>query len=732
MPSTPRRFVGLLLLLAPVPIAAESKREAAGLSANPIRKVVTMLQMMQKKVAADGETDKEMHEKFMCYCKTGVATLEKSISDCETSMPEMVSKIEELEALLAQLKAEVAQHQKDRQAAKDAIATATKIREEEHKTWVAGKEAYEAQMAMIKKLMKVITTLEKGAYGLVQEGKTFELLQQKAGASAVSTMQTLLLSEKLSISDFNRQQLTEFFSEGSSYTPQSGEIIGMLKQMLDTMKGDLTEVTNEEESKIKTFKALLKAKLKEIAALSKMIEDKLKRIGEIGVEIVMLKEDLDDCGKSVIDDRKFLADLKKGCATAQEEFEARQKMRGEEMVALADTIKVLNDDDALDLFKKTLPSASFLQVTVRSSDLRRKALALLQGAKKASKHGNHLTLELVAMALGGKNAQFAEVIKMIDEMVALLKKEQLEDDNKKEYCEVQIDHLEDAKKELEHDIKSLEESIEDMKNAITTLTDEVKALEEGIVALDKSVSEATVNRKEENEDFTALMAANTAAAQLLEYAKNRLNKFYNPKLYKPPPKRELTEEERITLNNGGTLAPTAAPGGIAGTGIGLTQRSHEAPPPPPKQFGAYKKKGEESNGVIAMIDGLVLDLEKEMTEAKTDEKNAQDDYEQFMKDSAQKRADDSKSIEDKVANKAELSNDLVKAGAAKGDKTKELMASEDYLGTLHLECDWLLKNFGLRKEARAGEVDALSKAKAVLSGADYSLIQTAARSLRGR
>jgi len=728
----PRLIALVLLASAPGFLAGRSEREDARASANPIRKVVTMLQMMQKKVAADGELDKELHEKFMCYCKTGVANLEKSISDCETSMPEMVSKIEELEALLAQLKAEVALHQKDRQAAKDAIAEATKIREEEHKAWVEGKEAREAQIAMIEKLMKAITALEKGAYGLVQEGKTFELLQQKAGAAAVSAVQKLLLSETLSISDYNRQQLSEFLSEGSTYTPQSGEIIGMLKQMKDTMEANLTEVSNEEESKIKTFKALLKAKLKEIDALTKLIEAKLKRIGEIQVEIVMLKEDLDDCGKSVIDDKKFLADLKKGCATAQEEYEARQKMRGEEMVALADTIKVLNDDDALDLFKKTLPSASLLQVTVRSSEARRRAVAILQGARRASKHGNRVALELVAMALGSKTTQFDEVIKMIDNMVALLKEEQLEDDSKKEYCEVQIDHIEDSVKELDHDIKSLEQSIEDMKSTIATLTDEVKALGEGIVVLDKSVAEATVNRKEENEDFTQLMAANTAAAQLLKYAKNRLNKFYNPKLYKPPPKRELTEEERIVVNNGGTLAPTAAPGGIAGTGIGLAQRSHEAPPPPPKQFGAYKKKGEESNGVIAMIDGLVMDLEKEMTEAETDEKNAQEDYEEFMKDSAQKRADDSKSIEDKVANKAELSDDLVKAEAAKGDKTKELMASEEYLGTLHLECDWLLKNFDLRKEARDGEIDALGKAKAVLSGADYSLIQTSSHSLRGR
>merc|ERR1719420_799276 len=148
-------------------------------------------------------------------------------------------------------------------------------------------------------------------------------------------------------------------------------------------------------------------------------------------------------------------------------------------------------------------------------------------------------------------------------MVALLAKEQADDDNKKEQCEVQIDATEDHIKELQHGIGDLKTSIEDMKTGITTLTDEIKALEEGIVALDKAVAEATEQRKEENEDFTELMASDTAARQLIEMAKNRMNKFYNPKLYKAPPKRELSEEERITLNMGGTLAPTAAPGGIA-------------------------------------------------------------------------------------------------------------------------------------------------------------------------
>merc|ERR1711939_1065187 len=122
-------------------------------------------------------------------------------------------------------------------------------------------------------------------------------------------------------------------------------------------------------------------------------------------------------------------------------------------------------------------------------------------------------------------------------------------------------------------------------------------------ALDKSVAEATEQRKEENEDFTTLMAQDTAAKELLGVAKNRLNKFYNPKLYKAPPKRELSEEDRIAVNMGGTAPPTPAPGGIAGTGVTVFAqvsehvqlRGKDAPPPPPEAVAAYSKKSEDSN-----------------------------------------------------------------------------------------------------------------------------------------
>merc|ERR1712217_613098 len=264
-------------------------------------------------------------------------------------------------------------------------------------------------------------------------------------------------------------------------------------------------------------------------------------------------------------------------------------------------------------------------------------------------------------------------------------------------------------------------------------TEEIAALNAAITALDKSVAEATEQRKNEHQDYKELMASDSAAKELLGFAKNRLNKFYNPKLYKAPPKVELSKEDRIFVSEGGTPPPAAAAGGIAGTGITVLAdvSAHDqqtvAPPPPPEAPGAYKKKSGENSGVLSMIDLLVQDLDKEMTESTAAEKDAQADYEQLMKDSAEKRKADSALLTEKTATKASMEGDLQDHKDNHASLSKDLGATLKYIASLHAECDWLLKFFEIRKEARASEIDALGKAKAVLSGADYALLQAKSR-----
>jgi len=304
-----------------------------------------------------------------------------------------------------------------------------------------------------------------------------------------------------------------------------------------------------------------------------------------------------------------------------------------------------------------------------------------------------VNLDLIALALQGKKVGFEKVIHMIDELVATLKKEQVDDDQKKKYCANQLDTADDKKKALEHKIANLDTEIAAGEETVETLADEIAELTKGIAKLDEMVAEATANRKAEHEEFNDLIASNSAAKEVLDMAKNRLQAFYNPKLAKPMP--SFVQLSQQTMHK-------------------------VSPGPPPETYGAYRTSSEENGGVIAMVNVLIADLDKEITEAQTEEKDAQGDYEVMINDSAAKRRADSKSLSEKKAAKADSEASLESHGDDKASATKELAVNARVIHELHAECDWLNKYFDVRRDARASEIDSLRNAKAVLSGADYA------------
>jgi len=661
-------------------------------SVNPIRRIVSMLQGLTKKIEAESSKEQELYDKYMCYCKSAGGTLQGSIDAATNKVPQVESSLKEATSSKAQLEQEVKDHQAARAEAKSSMAKATAIREKEAAEFAKEKSESDTNIAA---LGKAISAIEKGMTGFLQTS-TAQMLQRLAMAS--------------DLSNFDRQMVMDFLSGKSSegYVPASGQITGILKQMEDTMVKDRDALVSSENSGISSYDELMAAKGKEVAANTKAIESKSRRVGQLGVEIAEMKIDLDDTQAALAEDSKFLKDMDSTCAAKTAEWAKITKARGEELVAIGETIKILNDDDALEIFKKTLPaSSSFVQTVSNSINLKRKALSIVQDARNPRQVVNRVPLDLISVALAGKKVNFDKVIKLIDNMVAILGQEQADDDSKKEYCERQFDASDDKKKGLQQDVKDLEATIADSTESIATLTDEIKALSKGIKDLDGEVAESTETRKEEHEEFTELMSSDAAAKDLLALAKNRLNKYYNPKQYNAPAKEAALVQvfEHRTLKK-------------------------EAPPPPPESFKAYSAKSDESGGIINMLDTLVADLDKEMTEAETAEKEAQKEYEAFMSDAAEKRADDSKSVTDKEGYKAGAETELETAKEGKNAKVNELMATEQYISGLHAECDWLMTNFAVRKEARAGEIEALKNAKAVLGGADFSLVQTA-RALRG-
>merc|ERR1719439_540499 len=523
---------------------------------NPIRRIVTLLQDMQKEIETEGKKEEKAYDKFMCYCDGNSDGMKKAAEAGSQKATELSSKLEALKAEKAQLEQELKDHQSSRETAKQDQEKATSIREKEKADFDAASADMSTNIAAMK---GAISALEKGLGAFMQIGAPSKAVLLRAVAATTT------------LDEYQREGATAFL-QGKESAQSSGEIMGMLKAMLEEMEGDLSTAEKDEATAVAGFEELSAAKAAEIASATSAIESKTKRAGEVAVEVVQTKDDLEDTEEEVAETQAFLGDLGKQCAEKKSEWAERQKMRAEEVSAISEAIKVLNDDDSLDLFKKTIPSMvqtgmQFLQKSSKSSvALRAKGLlvSLMQTGRA------HTTeLSLMAASLKSKAVDFSKITAQIDGMIDVLGKEQADDDTQKAFCEEEFTKSAAEKKETEDTLASLAASIEEMSATVATLKSEIETLTAEIKALDKAVAEATEQRKEEHATFLQTQAEGSAAVQLIEAAKNKLNKFYNPTLYKAPERRELTEEERIAVANGAVdprdaEEATAAPG-IAGS-----------------------------------------------------------------------------------------------------------------------------------------------------------------------
>jgi chromosome segregation ATPase len=292
------------------------------------------------------------------------------------------------------------------------------------------------------------------------------------------------------------------------------------------------------------------------------------------------------------------------------------------------------------------------------------------------------------------------VTMMIDDMCVILERGQADDDKQKGFCDGELRKAGGEKEDTEGTIKEVSAKMSELGELIETTDSEIAALKDGIAALDTSVAQATDIRKAEHADSSSSASQNQAAVELLDMAKNRMNKFYNPSMYKettttPAP---LYGAEFVQVRSHSRL---------------MLKAREEA-----TDFGEYKKS-QASGGIIQMLDQMIGDVEAEMAEAKRDEEDGQAEYEETMADAAAKRATDGKLLVTKEAAKAELVSKLDDAKSDKGDADSMLAGLVTKIQDLHSTCDFLLDNYDFRKEARTNEIEGLHEGKAVLGSADF-------------
>merc|ERR1719214_342830 len=306
-----------ILLLAPAHAELDQ--------ANPMRKIINLLQEMRKQVEADGEKRKELFDAFMCYVTTNEAKTQKNIEDQTASIDSLKSTIEELSGSNEQLKAEITEISEELAEDEEAVKEATKVRKSEADAFASESADMRTSIAA---LDKAIPSLRKG-------------LETSDAAALVQSLRGPLL--KGSQLTGQREEIMALI-QGQEPAGGSAQILGIIEQMRENFKENLEKALKEEEEAIATYDQLMGSKGKEISAAKKELEAKKALIATQVQGIADAKEEMEDTQVSLASDQKFLIGLKKKCDAETKLHVASKKTMMEEMKAIQETIKILNDD----------------------------------------------------------------------------------------------------------------------------------------------------------------------------------------------------------------------------------------------------------------------------------------------------------------------------------------------------------------------------------------------------
>ncbi|CAJ1361731.1 unnamed protein product [Effrenium voratum] len=313
--------------------------QEAALRGNPVKKVIEMLETMQRKVKSEAAEKEKAFNKYICYCKSTTTTLNSQLAQAEQALPQLQSRVQEVAALQGSLESELAQHKKDGVEAQKAIASASELRQKEAQAFLKDSES---QKESVDSVAAAIRALEQG------QAESF----LQTGSAAV--LRRLSLSADMTTRD--RDLLSSFLATDSSQ-PSGSQILGMLKQMKEEMSSSLNEMMGAEQQRIVEHQSLMEAKQKQQQVAMKAMEEKMLRLGELKVETQVLKGDLKDQTEGQKENQQFASDLDKTCSDKQQAWSRYQASEAEELRALSETVQLLSKDEV----REKVQAAIYLQ-----------------------------------------------------------------------------------------------------------------------------------------------------------------------------------------------------------------------------------------------------------------------------------------------------------------------------------------------------------------------------------
>lgn len=627
---------------------------------NPVTRVTDLLERLKDKVEKQGADEAKLWEKMQCNCKKTTTNLQKNIEQEETRLPMLRSDHSALGAQKARLVAEKERAVADRTDAQTALSSAEELRQKEATDYTKLKEETQKTQKNLAAIGKAIAAIEKGLSGSFLQTDEAEELRQ-----VVSTA-------NLRLSDWDA--LAALLA---GEMPQSSSIVGVLQSMRDSMEEDQSSAESREAGAKSAFDGMATAKRSQISTLASEIEVKTSRIGELSVDMVNKQQAMDSSAKKLQDDSKLLADTKETCDQQEEDWQARSQSRADEMHAIQETLSLLGDEQAREIFRKAMPSStpSFLQVS--ESEAGEPQLALLASAMRSG------------------NIDFKKIQDKITEMIHMLKQEQMGADRKFKWCKAELRSSKETAETLEQSGEDLTKIMEEVKADQLQAQQDVAALTKNIQELDQQMDDGLKQRQSENVEYKEAFATDQRAIDLLQRGKERLASFY----VSEKPKKSLLAQHRLLR---------ARSQGISGL-----QVASESSSVLPEGFGAYQKQ--PGDAVLGMLDKIVVDINKDMKALEKQEKDAQLAYEKGTKDAQKAREEATRSLAEKSGVKAGLEKRFQGLQVKQTSNAEGKENAEKYLKALKEECDDRGKNYQASKASNLARQNRLDSAKTLLA-----------------
>lgn len=694
-----------------------------------LERVTKLCEELKEKIENDGVIEQESYDKYACWCEEALGKKAGDISKAKEAIDTLSSEIMKLRGEQATHLAEIAQLKNDIAAAIESQKEATAVREKEREAYNEEKAESEQCIGALEAAIKVLAGAGTGKSLLgqqttLQEVRLLSVVDGVRGLLKQSTVEKSVSGEDLEVVRHFVERPEDFVGERTGslsaaqiannpygdYAPQSARISGILKGMYDSFTADLERANAEEATKQKSFEDLMSTKKGELKTLEATLEQQTGYEATKTKDLATKKTELDATKEQLAADEMFFKQAKESCRAKASEWAQRTRMRTEELKGLDEAIAILRDEENRNILENA--TSTFLQLSsanVQSEESSEDRNAAYAELKTLATRYQSVSIAKVAGVLSS-GGHFDKVIQSIDKMIELLRREEQGDIEEKDFCMNQLYKNKITEEDLNFDIEKINATLDRHKDDKKELQDKLEELDGQVNTTKEQIDDVKSMRAEEQRSFIQAVYDDQNAIQLLEEAIAALSRYYQKN--KMP--IGLTHRGARMHRHDVVLLQEAAPAPAPAEG----DFDFSRPPETSWEEGEYRGHTAEAGGLVAILELLKEDLQKEIDVGRKEDAKAQAIYEADLAalyKTLDAQTEAANAVEKELA---ELNLKVTELEARRMHKSKALSGEASRQSTLEDQCAWVKTHFESRKTKRKAEIDGLIEAKNYLAGMD--------------